>query len=121
MHYRSILANLVLMLAAASAIAQPGATRSPAALAAPNAVVAPPLPAECASVAASVSELPDDVDLVVVVEHCNELRSTPWGAAVGKLLGDANLMDKLNSAWDGLAELLGWDRAETFDRLLGQR
>jgi hypothetical protein len=111
--------HLALALAAGSTLAQqPG---GPAALRPAPVAVAPPFPAECATVAASVSELPEDVDLVVVVEHCNELRGSPWGAAVAKLLTDSGQMGELTKKWDGLADQLGWDRSETFDRLLGQR
>ncbi|HVU63087.1 MAG TPA: hypothetical protein VHC70_03865 [Phycisphaerales bacterium] len=120
LHRLAIIVCLALLVPA-GVLAQPSAQRTPASLGAPSAAVAPPLPAECASVAASVSERPDDVDLVVVLEHCNQLRGSPWGEAVGKLLAGAGQLDSLTKAWDGLADQLGWDRDETFDRLLGQR
>ena len=80
--------------------------------------VAPNSPA---SAAAAIADIPDDADLIIVVEHASELRASTIGDAVSRFLADAGLIADLNKAWSALADQLGLTRDEAFDRLLGQR
>lgn len=77
--------------------------------------------AECSAAASAVAELPDSVDLVVVVERAADLRTSPLGGAAVQFLSESGILDELTKAWGALAKQLGWDEKETFDRLLGQR
>ncbi len=77
-----------------------------------------PLPA---SAAAAISDIPDDADLIIVIEHASELRTSPIGDAVSRFLADSKVIDALTKAWAGLADQLGLSRDDAFNRLLGQR
>lgn len=83
---------------------------------------APQPPAECpVAAAAAIADIPDDVDLVIVVENGADLRVSPIGDAVTRFLADSGIIVDLTKAWKALGDQMGWSTQETFDRLLGRR
>ena len=83
---------------------------------------APQPPAECpVACAAAIADIPDDVDLVVVVENGADLRASPIGDAAARFLADSGIIVDLTKAWKALGDQMGWSTQETFDRLLGRR
>jgi hypothetical protein len=88
----------------------------------PSTFAPPQPPAECPVAAASaIMDIPDDVDLVVVVENGTDLRASPIGDAAARFLAESGIVVDLTKAWKALGDQLGWSTQETFDRLLGKR
>ena len=69
----------------------------------------------------AAAELPDDLDLVLVIDHASALRETPIGQSVRTFLMEAGGLDDMTKAWKGLAQEIGWSEDVAFDRLLGRR
>ncbi len=87
-----------------------------------SAFAAPRPPADCpVACAAAIADIPDDVDLVVVVENGADLRVSPIGDAAARFLADSGIIVDLTKAWKALGDQMGWSTQETFDRLLGRR
>ncbi len=87
-----------------------------------SAFAAPQPPAECpVAAAAAIADIPDDVDLVIVVESGADLRTSPIGDAAARFLAESGIIVDLTKAWKAFGDQLGWSTQETFDRLLGRR
>lgn len=69
----------------------------------------------------AAAELPDDVDLVLVIDNASELRETPVGQSVRRFLAEAGGLDELTKAWTSLSQEIGWSEDVAFDRLFGRR
>ncbi|MBY0312278.1 MAG: hypothetical protein K2W85_09430 [Phycisphaerales bacterium] len=69
----------------------------------------------------AVACLPDDLDMIVVVDRAADLRKSPVGTGALKFLDEAGTLTEVTKAWTALAAQLGWSEAEAFDRLLGTR
>lgn len=70
---------------------------------------------------AAAARMPASADLVMVIEHAADWRSSPFGEAAVRFLIDASNTTPTRQAWTTLASELGWSESETFDRLLGRR
>lgn len=69
----------------------------------------------------AVAGLPDDLDMIIVVDRAADLRASSVGAAGLKFLDEAGTLSDVTKAWAALAAQLGWTETDTFDRLLGTR
>jgi hypothetical protein len=88
----------------------------------PNSFAPPQPAADCpVAAAAAIADIPDDVDLVLVVENGTDLRASPIGDAAARFLTESGVIVDLTKAWKSLGDQLGWSAQETFDRLLGRR
>ncbi len=65
--------------------------------------------------------VPDDVDVFIVLEDAKALRRGEMGPAASALIERVFAGGETEAAWTALADRLGWDRDEAFDRLLGHR
>ena len=97
---------MLLLLAAGSASAQspaPGSKLIPT-----STFAAPQPPAECpVAAAAAIADIPDDVDLVIVVESGADLRTSPIGDAASRFLADSGIIVDLTKAWKAFGDQLG--------------
>lgn len=72
----------------------------------------------------ALSRVPRSAELVVVADGLSGARRTKAVTGILDLLGvlrDGDKTGQLRVHWAALAELLGWNEDETFDRLLGGR
>lgn len=69
----------------------------------------------------AVAGLPDDLDMIVVIDRAADLRKSPVGVGALRFLDEAGTLTDVTKAWAALADQLGWSEAEAFDRLLGTR
>lgn len=69
----------------------------------------------------AAATMPANAELVLVVENGRELRQTALGGALRGVFGIGGAMEDAGGPWRGLAQQLGYEEFEAFDRLLGHR
>jgi hypothetical protein len=73
------------------------------------------------TIAEAAAAMPANSDLVLVVENGRELRQTALGGALRDMFGIGGAMEGAGGPWRGLAQQLGYEDLDAFDRLLGHR
>lgn len=87
----------------------------------PAAQVAPQPRQASPAVIDAIAGLPDDLDLIVVVDKAAELRQSVVGLQALKFVSESGSLVDVQRAWTALATQLGWSESDAFDRLLGTR
>jgi len=86
---------------------------------APGGAAGTPAQREC--VTSALRDLPADVDLVIGVSDASKLRGSLLGQRAERALRQQGATERIEPAWKALAQELGWNQEQLFDRLLGSR